>query len=540
MELRTWLLLPTVGVMVAFSALPAGALGASPPQTGLIYWGDNSANKISEADLPSGGSGSVLDTAGATVSAPNGVSIDAAANTIYWVNATANSISEASLDGSGGSNVNIADPTLVDVPAAIAVDPPADKIFWVNERGGPGNTGTIAEANLDGTEPQDLNTGAATVDDPQGIAIDPADNKIFWTNVGNNTISYADLDNTGLGGNLTITGSASPVDNPVGLAVDPVARKIYWADAVNPGHISFAGLDGSGSGDFDILGASALNVPAGVAIDPAANKIYWADKNGGTISWGHLDNQGGGGDLVTSGASTSNPYFVALLEPPLAAGGPQITGASAAGSTLSCSQGSWAPDLLSGFLYRAPHTYAYRWTFHGDEIVGATSSTYIAPAGGAYACQVTATNHAGSASQTSAAFTASGSGTPPTTTGSPPPTSTSPPRLTRVSQSHRRWREGTGRAVIASVRPRVGTTFRLTVNESVRVRFVFRQRSHRHNVTRGKLSFSAAPGAHRVRFDGRLSQHRNLPIGRYTLGITVTGANGRTASRTLRFTIVKR
>jgi hypothetical protein len=59
-------------------------------------------------------------------------------------------------------------------------------------------------------------------------------------------------------------------------------------------------------------------------------------------------------------------------------------------------------------------------------------------------------------------------------------------------------------------------------------------------VTRGKLSFSAAPGAHRVRFDGRLSQHRNLPIGRYTLGITVTGANGRTASRTLRFTIVKR
>ncbi|HEY1775963.1 MAG TPA: hypothetical protein VGG41_07370, partial [Solirubrobacteraceae bacterium] len=199
MELRTWLLLPTVGVMVALSALPAGALGASPPQTGLIYWGDNSANKISEADLPSGGSGSVLDTGGATVSAPNGVSIDAAANTIYWVNATANSISEASLDGSGGSNVNIADPTLVDVPAAIAVDPPADKTFWVNERGGPGNTGTIAEANLDGTESQDLNTGAATVDDPQGIAIDPADNKIFWTNVGNNTISYADLDNTGLG-----------------------------------------------------------------------------------------------------------------------------------------------------------------------------------------------------------------------------------------------------------------------------------------------------------------------------------------------------
>lgn len=540
MGLWTWRWFLAVSVTVELCALPAGASGASPPQTGLIYWGDNSANKISEADLPTGGSGSVLNTTGATVSAPNGVSIDAAANRIYWVNATANSISEASLDGSGGSNLNVSDPTLVNVPAAIAVDPPAGKIYWVNELGGPGNTGTIAEANLNGTDAQAMSTGAATVNDPQGIAIDPTDNKIFWTNVGNNTISYADLDNTGFGANLTITGSASPVSNPVGLAVDPVARKIYWADAVNPGHISFASIDGSGSGDFNTLGASALNVPAGVAIDPAANQIYWADKIGGTISVGHLNNQGGGGDLVTTGASTFNPYFVALLEPPLAAGVPQITGGPATGSTLSCSQGSWAPDLLSGFLYRAPHTYSYQWTFHGDEILGATSSTYTAPSGGAYACQVTAANHAGAASQMSAAIAVTGGGAPPTTTGSPPPTPTSRPVLTHVGQSHRRWREGGRRPVIASVGPRVGTTFRFTVNESVRVRFRFKQRRHRHDLTRGTLSFSAHAGAHKVRFDGRLPKHKTLPIGRYMLVITVTGANSKTASKTLRFTIVKR
>ena len=537
--MRNRISLLAAGVAAALLALPAGVAGASAPVPGLIYWGDNAAGKISVANLDGTGNGSTVNTGTATVSFPNGVSIDSAANKIYWVNAEANSISEASLDGTGGSDLTLSDPTLVNVPTAIAVDPPAGKIFWVNEKGGAQGTGAIGEANLDGTEPQDLDTGGATVNDPQGIAIDPADNKIFWTNTGNNTISFADLDNTGIGADLTITGTASPVNNPVGLAVDPTARKIYWADAVSTGHISSADFNGAGSRDLSTTGASPLIVPAGVAIDPAANKIYWADKQGQKISEANLDGTGDGHDLSTSGASASGPYFVALLETPLAAGAPQVTGSSTAGSKLSCSQGSWAPDLLSGFLYRTPHTYSYRWTLHGDEIVGATSSTFTAPSSGAYACQVTATNQAGSASQMSGAFNVTGSGTPPPTTGSPPPTTTSPPALTGVSQSHRRWREGSKVPFIASGNPPVGTTFRLTVNEPVTVRFVFKQRLHGHNVNRGKLSFSAAARAHRVRFQGRLSKHKKLPIGRYTLVITATGANGKTATKTLTFTIVK-
>ncbi len=544
--MRNRISLLATGVAAALFALPAGVSGASAPDANTIYWGDNSAGKISEANLDGTGNGSTVNTGSATVSFPNGVSVDSAANKIYWVNALANSISEASLDGTGGSNLTVSDPTLVNAPGAIAVDPPANKIFWVNEKGGQNGTGSISEANLDGTEPQDIATGGATVDDPQGIAIDPADNKIFWTNTGNNTISFADLNNTGIGANLTITGTASPVNNPVGLAIDPVGRRIYWADAVNPGHISSAGLDGAASRNLSTTGASALSVPAGVAIDPAANKIYWADKVGQKISEANLDGTADGHDLSTSGASAANPYFVALLEAPLAAGAPQVTGGSTAGSKLSCSQGSWAPDLLSGFLYRTPHTYSYRWTLHGDEIVGATSSTFTAPSSGAYACQVTATNQAGSASQMSAAFNVTGSGPPPPTTGSPPPTSgsvppttASPPTLTSVGQSHRRWREGGKLPVIASTNPPVGTTFRLTVNEPVVVRFLFKQRLHGHSVTRGKLSFSATPRAHRVRFQGRLSKHKKLPIGRYTLVITVTAANGKTATRTLTFTIVK-
>jgi DNA-binding beta-propeller fold protein YncE len=506
----------------------------------LIYWGDNGAGKISEANLDGTGNGGTVNTGSATVALPNGVSIDSAANKIYWVNPVANSIAEASLDGSGGSNVMVSDPNLVNDPAAIAVDPPAGKMFWVNEKGGPNGTGSISEANLDGTDPQDLVTGGATVNNPQGIAVDPVDNEIFWANTGSNTISFAALGNTGIGGDLTITGTASPVNNPVGLAVDPVAKKIYWADAVSPGgHISSVDFSGAGSRDLSTTGASPLFTPAGVAIDPAANKIYWADKIGQKISEANLDGTGNGHDLSTSGASAANPYFVALLEAPLPAGAPQVTGGSTVGSKLTCSQGSWAPDLVSGFLYRSPHTYSYLWTLHGDEIVGATSSTFTPPSGGAYACQVTATNQAGSASQTSGAFNVTGTGAPPPTTGSPPPTPTSPPALTGVGESHRRWREGGKLAVIAGAHPPVGTTFRFTVNESVAVRFVFKRRLHGRSVTRGKLSFSAATGAHAVRFQGRLSKHNKLSIGRYTLVITVTGKNGKTATKTLTFTIVK-
>ena len=71
----------------------------------MIYRGDNGAGEISFANLDGIGDGGLVDTGSATVSAPNGVAIDAAANKIYWVNASANSISEASLDGTGGRNL---------------------------------------------------------------------------------------------------------------------------------------------------------------------------------------------------------------------------------------------------------------------------------------------------------------------------------------------------------------------------------------------------------------------------------------------------
>jgi len=89
----------------------------------------------------------------------------------------------------------------------------------------------------------------------------------------------------------------------------------------------------------------------------------------------------------------------------------------------------------------------------------------------------------------------------------------------------------------------VGTKFRFTVSEPARVRFAFTQRVRRHKrrrvVTRGALSFNAAAGAHSVTFQGRLSRHKRIKPGRYTLVITATNAAGQRSTARLTFVVVR-
>jgi hypothetical protein len=165
----------------------------------------------------------------------------------------------------------------------------------------------------------------------------------------------------------------------------------------------------------------------------------------------------------------------------------------------------------------APRSFAYQWMMYGNDIAGASSGSYAPSVPGNYSCSVTATNQAGSSTQNSAAQHV-----------------VPPPKLTSVSQSHARWREGNGLPHVASAATPVGTTFRFTLKQSARVRFVFKQ----HGATRGTLSFSVGAGAHRVRFQGRLPNHKTLPLGRYALIITATNSAGQRTSVRLTFTIV--
>ena len=386
-----------------FTALLASAallacLACSAFAADRVYWlNDGSANRFSFANLDGTGGG-LLSTPGATFNQPRGVAINVAANRIYWTNKGNNLVSFANLDGSGGGgNLNTGLAT-VSQPNAAAVYPAAGRIFWANELGD-----RISFANLNGSGGGDLNTGAATVNVPIAPVVDPGSGRIYWGNANpENKISFANLNGTG-GADLN-TGAAT-VNNPHGLAIDPVGGRIYWANIGSPtgsvSIISYANLNGSGGGDLNTAGAT-VSTPVGVAIDPTARRIYWANQLGNTISFASL-NGTGGGNLSTPGATLAGSRSPVLLKTPVGTGAPALTGGSASGSALTCSPGSWAADLLGSWLYRAPQRLAYSWTRNGATVPGATGNTYTATAGGSYACSVTASNPAGSSSQTSAA-----------------------------------------------------------------------------------------------------------------------------------------
>jgi DNA-binding beta-propeller fold protein YncE len=358
-----------------------------------VYWANAySTNRISFANLDGSGGGN-LSTAGATSGEPRGLAIDVVAGKVYWTNPDRDRISFANLDGSGdGGNLNTTGAT-VNRPNAAAVYPAAGKIYWANEWGN-----RISFANLDNTGGGDLSTGDATVSVPIGPAVDPEEGRIYWGNASpTNVISFANLDGSG-GGDLNTAGAT--VDNPHGVALDPVTGRIYWAN-VNGNRISWANLNGTGGGNLRTTGAT-VDLPVGVAIDPSVRKIYWGNEAGNRISFASLDGTGGG-DLSTPGATLNGSRSPALLQVPRGSDKPTISGDSTTGSVLTCSEGFWLADLLGSVLYREPQSFAYSWTLNGVAVPGAGSNAYTASAAGDYRCTVTASNPAGSASQTSAA-----------------------------------------------------------------------------------------------------------------------------------------
>jgi hypothetical protein len=58
-------------------------------------------------------------------------------------------------------------------------------------------------------------------------------------------------------------------------------------------------------------------------------------------------------------------------------------------------------------------------------------------------------------------------------------------------------------------------------------------------VVAGTLTFSAHVGTNKVRFEGRISKHKKLKPGSYTLLVTATASREHSTPRTLHFTIAK-
>lgn len=389
---------------VCVTAVAATLLWALPAAQAAetIYWSNYSSNSLAFANLDGSGGGG-FDTAGQQVVGSEGLAIDSASGRLYWSNFSSGpentgAIRYAGLAGGDGGQLNTGTAT-VNEPAGVAIDPATETIYWTNYDGGVEDKGMISYAKLDGSSAGDLNTSGATVEDPEQIAVDPAVGKVYWTN-DDDTISFANLNNSGGGGNLDLSGATAP-DGLTGLAVNEAAGQIYWISN-NVEKISHANLTGGGGGDFDI-GTAPIDDPYGLAFDPASGKLYWGNYGNSKVVtgvFGFLGIGGGGGGIDIATAPVDGPQNPVILKGPSGTGAPTVTRTPNT-TSFSCSQGNWAPDYAGSFVYQAPRSYSYQWLVNGSSIPGANASTYTATGPGSYSCSVTGTNQDGSATQTS-------------------------------------------------------------------------------------------------------------------------------------------
>jgi hypothetical protein len=279
--------------------------------------------------------------------------------------------------------------------------------------------------------------------------------------------------------------------------------------------------------------------------------MWWANLGSARISWAALDGSGGGGELDTTGATSSQPRFLALLQTPRADAVPAVGGEPALGSVLSCSS-SWLPDVPDGFLYRAPLALAYQWSRDGADVAGATDSVYTAFAAGAYRCRVTASNRAGATSLASAPRTvtapaargggtaAGGGGAAASAPAALSPPGALPPAPARASFA--------GSPSVVRVNRRGGFRFTFSAFGAVAGRAAFdsarRVRvgvgdARRRRIALGRMAFGVRPGG-TVTVGGRLSKasFRALKVNRaiatrITVVLTNAAGQSTTASRTI-------
>jgi hypothetical protein len=114
------------------------------------------------------------------------------------------------------------------------------------------------------------------------------------------------------------TGLLASLLTMAGLASSASADdRVYWTNSFDAGAnaISYANLNEGGGGNLNTTGAT-VNAPRGLAMDVAAGKVYWTNRLGNSISFANLDESAGASDLNTAGiGATVNLPNGAAVDP---------------------------------------------------------------------------------------------------------------------------------------------------------------------------------------------------------------------------------
>jgi hypothetical protein len=385
-------------VLAAFAAL---GFASRAQASELLYWDNFGKGNVGSAGIDGAGGG-LLNVGGQELVNPEGMAYDTATNRLFVANqaGTDGEILAINLDGSGAAPFT-APGAPIEEPEGVAVDPTRGLIFWENV-----DSDTFSWAKLDGSAGGLLNTTGTTPNGPCcRIAIDPIGGRLYWVNESSspNTIGFANLDNTGGGGELNLAGT-SVEPGGEGLAVDDATGRLYF---LGGDEVGYANLNGSGGGGVSTGGAT-IEGPWGLAYDPSIGRLYWGNESrtgpeAHTNAFGFTSPNGGlSGSISIATTPVTSPQDPVIIKSPVGSGAPTLARDTTVPAKFICSQGTWGADYAGSFVYQAPRTYAYAWTFNGNPIAGATASTYTAKSAGKYGCAVTAANQAGSAVQTSA------------------------------------------------------------------------------------------------------------------------------------------
>jgi DNA-binding beta-propeller fold protein YncE len=173
-----------------------------------------------------------------------------------------------------------------------------DEIYWATY----GETGGIAKANLDGSEPQSVVQFAGAPELPLGIAYDSIAGEIY---LANDMYDFS-------GGIWKIKPDGTELQEVLpgvdagAIALDLINGRMYFADYI--GGIKSAKLDGS---DVVVLDPDLdQKFVWGIAINPEEGKVYVADKNSNRILRMNLD-----GSNPEDWITGIEPYAMYVFDP---------------------------------------------------------------------------------------------------------------------------------------------------------------------------------------------------------------------------------